>query len=84
MAESNAVGDRSSIYWEHVNSIPAGNRRKLSKELDFESGNLDVHLGEIADSMINWREKLATPLGLTAVDVHNIMSENQNQAILQQ
>ncbi len=44
-----------SIYQEHVNSIPSSNRYK---KLDFESGNLDKHLEKIADSMINWSEKL--------------------------
>ncbi len=78
MAESNAVDrKRESIYQKHVSSIPAGNRRKLSKKLDFENEGLDVHLGEIADSMINWREKLATPLGLSKEDVHAITSDNQ-------
>ncbi len=80
MAESNAM-DR--IYQVHLSSIPASNRYKLSKKLDFENGNLDVHLEKIADSMINWEEKLATPLGLSEVDVHTITSDNQ-KAIPQQ
>ncbi len=84
MAESNAVDRRDSIYQEHVSSIPAGNRRKLSKKLDFENEGLDVHLGEIADSMINWREKLATPLGLSEAEVHDIIFSNEKQPILQQ
>ncbi len=76
---------RESIYQKHVSSIPADNQHKLRKKLDFEHGNLDVHLGEIADSMINWREKLAaTPLGLSEAEVHSITSDNQNQTILQQ
>ncbi len=79
-----AVDRRDSIYQEHVSSIPAGNRRKLSKELDFEHEGLEVHLGEIADSMINWRERLATPLGLSEAEIHDIIFSNQNQPILQQ
>ncbi len=76
---------RERIYLKHVSSIPASNRLlKFKKKLDFEHGNLEVHLGEIANSMINWREKLATPLGLSPGDVHAIMCDNQNQAILQQ
>ncbi len=43
-----------------------------------------MHLEEIADSMINWREKLATPLGLSKTEVHAIMYDNQSQTILQQ
>ena len=82
MAESNTV-DR--IYQRHFSSIPASNRHKLNKKLDFEREGLNVHLEKIADSMINWREKLATPLELRDVDVHVIMSDNQNQTtILQQ
>ncbi len=82
MAVSNTV-DR--IYQGHLSSIPASNRHKLSKKLDFEREGLNVHLEKIADSMISWREKLATPLGLRDVDVHAIMFDNQNQTtILQQ
>ncbi len=76
-----ASPDPDTIYREYVSSIPAN---KLKNQLDFEHGNLDVHLVEIAHSMINWTVSLATPLGLTAVDVHTITADNQNQAILQQ
>ncbi len=79
MAESND----GSIYREHVSSIPASNRYKLSKKLDFEREGSDVHLEKIADSMINWREKLATPLGLSKDDVHAIMSDNQKVTLQQ-
>ncbi len=79
-----ATDRRESIYQKHVSSIPVDNRRKLIKELDFEHRNLEVHLGEIADSMINWREKLATPLGLSEAEVRGIISSNQNQPILKQ
>ena len=78
MAESNAVDlKRESIYQKHVSSIPADNQHKLSKKLDFEHEGSDVHLEKVADSMINWREKLATPLGLSEAEVHAIMSDNQ-------
>ncbi len=73
-----------SIYQEHVNSIPAGNRYKLKEKLDFESGDLDMHLEKIADSMINWREKLAILLGLSEAEVHVIRCGNQNQDSYQQ
>ena len=74
------------IYQEHVSSIPAGNRHKLKMKLDFEHEGSNVHLEKkIADSMINWREKLATPLGvLSKEDVHTITFSNQNQRIPQQ
>ncbi len=78
MAESNAVDrKRESIYQKHVSSIPADNQHKLRKKLDFEHEGSDVHLEKVADSMINWREKLATPLGLSKEDVHAITSDNQ-------
>ncbi len=84
MAESNDVDrKRESIYLEHVSSIPASNRHKLSRRLDFEHEGSDVHLEKIADSMINWREKLATPLGLREAEVHVIMSDNQKVTLQQ-
>ena len=67
-----------SIYREYVSSIPASNRYKLQKQLDFEHGGLEKHLGVIADSMINWREKLATALELNPVNVDIIVKNNQN------
>ena len=67
-----------------MESIPEQNRYKLEKNLDYESeAGIDVHLTIIADSMINWEVKLAVPLGLTQVDVCDIQSDHQNQAVLQ-
>ena len=71
------------IYQEYVSSIPADNRHKLKEKLDFENGKLNVHLEIIADSMINWRDKLATSLGLSKEDVHAITCDN-SVATLQQ
>ncbi len=71
-----------SIYREYVSSIPASNRYKLQKQLDFEH-EVEEHLGVIADSMINWREKLATPLELNPVNVDTIVKDNQNNVTLQ-
>ncbi len=33
-----------------------------------------MHLEKVADSMIHWREKLATPLGLSKEDAGNFLS----------
>ncbi len=76
-----ASPDPDPIYREYVSSIPDN---KLNNQLDFEHEDLDEHLVKIAHSMINWTVSLAIPLGLTAVDVHTITADNQNQAILQQ
>ncbi len=83
MAESNDVDRKREIYLEHVNSISASNRHKLKEKLDFEHEGSDVHLEKIAHSMINWREKLATPLGLREAEVHVIMSDNQKVTLQQ-
>ena len=74
----------ASIYHEHINSIPVSNRHRLNEKLDFDNEDLDTHLEKIADSMINWKVSLATPLGLSEREVHVIGSDNQNQTILQQ
>ena len=74
--------DRGRIYKHHVETISEQNRYKLKEKLDFEN-ETEVHLANIADSMINWETKLAPSLGLTEVDVCDIRSDHQNQAVLQ-
>ncbi len=38
----------------------------------------------IGTYVINWTEKLATPLGLSEAEIYDINFSNQNQPILQQ
>ncbi len=73
-----------SIYEEIVSKIPACNKHKLREKLDFENGNVEVHLVEIANSMYDWEANLATLLGLSRPDIHDIVFSNQNRPVLQQ
>ena len=43
-----------------------------------------VPIFDVGTYVINWKEKLATPLGLSAAEIHDINFSNQNQPILQQ
>ncbi len=54
-------------FSSYVFSIPACARPHLELQLDWGQD-----LYEIAHHMIEWEEKLAAPLGLTEVDVHDI------------
>lgn len=69
-------------YEDYKVCIPSYNRWKLEKELDFENNDIDLHLGEIADHMVDW-QLLAPHLHLTEVDVSDILSVNQMQPKLQ-
>lgn len=58
-------------YTEYELCIPAKNRFKLNEKLDFEKGDIDLHLGEIADTLDGW-EDVAPPLGLTDLHISDI------------
>ena len=45
---------------------------KLSQALDFESGDIQKHLGQIADSMGEWEGRVLDELGLSEADVADI------------
>jgi hypothetical protein len=56
-----------------IASIPASNRGKVDREIDFE--NTDIrgrtipqHLGKIASVMTDWEGEIADNLGLTTAD----------------
>ena len=71
-----------------VASIPASNRWKADREIDFE--NTDIrgrtvpqHLGRIATEMTNWEDTIADLLGLTATDTADIMEKYSRKPSLQ-
>ena len=50
--------------------------------MDWGNEGVDEDLSEIADHMIKWEEKLSAPLGLTEVDVDDII-EGISSRVLQ-
>ncbi len=56
---------------------------RLDQEIDYENGDVPLHLGRIADSMYEWEGKVAECLGLTQVDVKAIKAENPGKLELQ-
>ena len=64
-----------------VASIPASNREKVDKEIDFENckdiqgGTIPLHLGRIAAQMTDWEVTIADLLGLTDADRADIMEK---------
>ena len=78
MAQAEAVQKKMG---ELIASIPASNRGKLDKEIDFENrkdiqgSTIPLHLGRIAAQMTNWEDKIADLLGLTDADRDDIMAK---------
>ena len=65
------------------NSIPLTNRGKLDSKVDAKHGGVQIHLGEIANSMDEWEGSVADALGLTNVDVANIKGRHRDKLSLQ-
>ena len=49
---------------------------KLDQVLDFDNGDVPLHLGKIADSMHEWEGPVAEQLGLTLVDIAAIRTKH--------
>ena len=48
----------------------------LKMKLDFQHKGVEKHLAEIADAFVDWDTKLANLMGLTRIEVSDILSEN--------
>ena len=59
------------------------NRQKLDQILDFKSGGVSTHLGQIADVMYEWEGPIAEQLGLTRADVAAIKTKHPLELKLQ-
>lgn len=70
----------SKLYDEYVTRIPRSNLSKLDRELDYDHRGVDLHLSQIADSMLNW-ESLAPLLKLTDVEMEDITYSNRDPAL---
>ena len=68
----------------YVSSLPANAHPHLELQLDHDHGGVDKDLFEIAKHMLGWEEKLHTHLGLTQVDVHDIIYKAINSTPLLQ
>ena len=58
-------------------------RQKLTQVLDHDSSGVSKHLGQIADSMYEWKGRLAEELGLTKADVAAIEMKHPTDLKLQ-
>lgn len=52
--------------------IPPDNHKSLDQVLDYKNPGIDKHLGEIAEHIVGWEEKLAALLNLTQVEIDDI------------
>ena len=48
----------------------------LKKRLDFQHGGVEKHLAKIADAFVDWDINLANLMGLTRIEVSDILSDN--------
>jgi hypothetical protein len=72
---STNTGSGVSAY---VSTLPASAYYYLDQPVD-----RDTDLIVIADSMLNWEQKLRTQLALTGKDVHDIKDSLPNEPVLQ-
>ena len=63
-----------------ASSLPASAQNMLDKELDWDNEGVERDLYKLAEHMVDWEEKLAAPLSLTATDVFEI-NKNSNPVL---
>ena len=71
--DSSPPGSQFSLY---LSSLPADAVPYLDKQLDWDQGGVDRHLNAIADTMIDWEEKLSALMCLTPVEISDLKGEN--------
>jgi hypothetical protein len=54
--------------------IPEKNRWMLQKKIDFQHGDIDLHLGELAEVFEKW-DKVAPLLGLDDMEIDDIKDD---------
>ena len=67
-------------FEDYSSCVPAGNRYKLDKEVDFEHHSVEVDLMQIADLMLNW-EDVAPSLGLNVIAISDIQNSIRSAAL---
>ena len=65
-----------------MSSLPACVRPFLEQQLDWDHGGVDRDLNAIAEHILDWEEKLSTPLELTRTEIHDIKFLYSNQPVL--
>ena len=65
----------------YMSSLPPHAHHHLDKLLDYDNDGVDKDLNEIADTLLNWEEKVAVDLCLTAIDIHDIKKDINGQVL---
>ena len=47
--------------------------------MDQEHDGAEIHLGKIADAIVEWKNKLAPALGLTGAEVRDIVDTHRHE-----
>ena len=55
-----------------ISGLPPQARVFLDYQLDQGHGGVDKDLVAIAEPMVDWKEKLSVPIGLTRAQIHDI------------
>ena len=67
-------------YEDYSSCVPAANRHKLDKEVDFGHYGVEKDLTQIADLMLNW-DDVAPSLGLIVIEISDIQSSIRSAAL---
>ena len=69
-------------YQEYVSRLPGKYHYKLDKPVDYENGDVDLHLATIAERLLNW-EDVAPFLKLSDVNISDIKEIYPHKPALQ-
>ena len=67
----------------YCNRVREENQWKLEKQIDFEHGGIQTHLGAIADAIDEWEGRVAEALGLNTAAIAGIKAKHQDNLNLQ-
>ena len=67
----------------YLSSLPPSAHEYLDQELDWDNEGVDKDLCEIADHMLDWEVKLAAPMSLTPIVMHDIRAKYGHKPVLE-
>lgn len=69
---------------DYISRLPPQAHVYLDYLLDHGHGGVEADLVAIAGPMVDWKEKLSIPIGLTLTEIHDIeMGQNRDNHALQ-
>ncbi len=72
----------ATLYSGYESSLSPAAQANLDKKLDWDHGDVNKDLEQIADYMLDWEEKLAAKMALTEMDIFNLKAGTSNGILL--